>query len=137
MKITKALLAVIATGMIVAPASSVLAKIPPLSEGLARLDKDGDGKVSPAEWAAEKPGLFKKIDANQNGELVREEATAFYLKEAPAEDPKTRRRIDTIMKADANFDGKVTLVELLAAVSAEFKERDVDGDGFITPLDIL
>lgn len=104
----------------------------PLNGGLARIDKDGDGKVSPAEWTTERAGLFKKLDADRDGKLTLDEITQFYLKAAPADDPKTQKRIDSVTAADADGDGKVTLAEITALADREFKARDKDGDGFIT-----
>ncbi|PXA86497.1 hypothetical protein DMC25_13870 [Caulobacter sp. D4A] len=106
----------------------------PLNGGLARIDKDGDGKVSPAEWTTERAGLFKKLDADRDGKVTLDEITQFYLKAAPADDPKTQKRIDAVTAADkdGNGDGKVTLAEITALADREFKGRDKDGDGFIT-----
>lgn len=133
MQRTKTLVALAA--ILSAGASMALAG-EPLNGGLAKIDKDGDGKVSPAEWTTERASLFKKLDADRDGKLTLDEITQFYLKAAPADDPKTQKRIDAVTAADAgpdgNGDGKVTLAEITALADREFKGRDKDGDGFIT-----
>lgn len=40
--------------------------------------------------------------------------------------------LDTIMKQDADGDGKISLAESFANESERFKEMDADGDGFVT-----
>jgi hypothetical protein len=39
-------------------------------------DKDGDGKLSAAEYP--QPGVFKEVDANADGAVTLEEARAYY-----------------------------------------------------------
>ncbi len=128
-----ALAAILSTGASLTLAGPALAG-EPLNGGLARIDKDGDSKVSPAEWTTERAGLFKKLDADRDGKLTLDEITQFYLKAAPADDPKTQKRIDAVTAADkdGNGDGKVTLAEITALADREFKGRDKDDDGFIT-----
>lgn len=107
-----------------------------LPEHLTKMDKDGDGKLSVEEWVRDKPGLFKRIDANGDKALSKDEVEKFYVAIAPMEDPKTPKRISGVMGADANTDGKVTLDELTAYGQADFKKRDKNADGFITAADL-
>lgn len=106
-----------------------------LSNSLSRMDGNHDGKVSPEEFSADKPALFKKIDADRDGFVTHDEVAAYYLKKSGADDGRMDKRIASVMKADANADGKVSLDELLAATDADFRKRDKDGDGFITGAD--
>lgn len=55
---------------------------------------------------------------------------------APADDPKTVKRIAEMAAGDANADGKVTFEELTAYNLAAFKKRDENADGFITGADL-
>ncbi|MDC7685311.1 EF-hand domain-containing protein [Asticcacaulis sp. BYS171W] len=107
----------------------------PLSESLAKFDRDHDGRVSLAEWTRDRPAQFKKLDANKDARLTLDEVRAAYLKLATINDPKTKKRIDGVMNADANSDGSVTLDEYVAYGEAGFKRRDTDGDGFLTAAD--
>jgi hypothetical protein len=59
-----------------------------VKELFARVDKDGDGMASKAEWDAARPTwkwLFDHIDKDQNGQLTRDEYRAFqkYKEENP------------------------------------------------------
>lgn len=102
-----------------------------LPDHLAKMDANGDGKLSPAEFAADRAKVHKMLDADRNGRVSAQEATAFYVKIAPAEDPKTVKRIADITSADTNGDG-TTVDELVAVRTADFARRDKNGDGFIT-----
>jgi len=107
-----------------------------LPGSLAKMDKNGDGRLSLEEWQADKPKSFQKLDANKDGSVTREEALAYYTKIVKPTDPKTPAlRTDTLFKQDANGDGTLTLEESLAAGEAAFKGRDKDGDGFLTGAD--
>ncbi|ESQ79243.1 hypothetical protein AEYBE204_09545 [Asticcacaulis sp. YBE204] len=134
MRITKTSI-ILAGIVLIGAAAPVWAQTHPLGDSLGKFDKDGDGKVSLAEWSADRAGLFKKVDANTDGAITLDEAIAYYIKAAPADDPKTQKRIDSVMTADANADGKVTRDELVAVAATDFKTRDADGDGFITVAD--
>lgn len=107
-----------------------------LPDHLTRLDKDGDSKLSPEEWVRDKPSLFKRVDANGDQALAKDEIEKFYVAIAPADDPKTVKRIAQMAAGDANADGKVTLEELTAYNLAAFKNRDKNADGFITGADL-
>lgn len=109
-----------------------------------RADTDGDGFISPAEFAAmERPGhlpeekrteIFKRFDKNSDGRIGMDEI------------PKHRPGgMPPLEKADANKDGKIDLVEFktlgfVARMPEErqkgmFQRMDTDGDGFLTPQD--
>jgi len=106
-----------------------------LPNSLTKMDTDRDGKLSPSEWAADRPDVLKRLDKDKSGGISKEEASAYYQRFGAADDKKTISRINTIMKSDSDGDGSVTLAELMAAANAEFARRDKDKDGFITPAD--
>lgn len=106
-----------------------------LSNSMARMDANGDGKVTVEEFSADKPGLFKKVNANGDDGLSKDEVTAYYTQKGGTEDGKLEGRVNGVMRADANGDGKVTLDELNAQAAADFKKRDKNGDGAITAAD--
>jgi|GEM_PF-2205847 len=107
-----------------------------LNGGLLKLDRNGDGKISYEEWQAGKPAQFRNLDQDQDGFVTREEATAYYTRVVKPADPKTPTlRVTGLFRKDANGDGKISLEELVFSADLEFRARDKDSDGFITPED--
>lgn len=113
------------------PMTAVAAQTHALPDHLAKMDTNKDGKVSLEEFSIDPPKVFKLLDANRDGIVSRDEATAFYTKIAPADDPKTVKRIGDITAADTNGDG-TSLAEMMAARAAAFKQRDKNNDGVLT-----
>jgi hypothetical protein len=83
----------------------------------ARLDSDGDGKVSDEERAAatkqRMTRMHDRLDSNGDGKLTPEE-----LANAPG-----RFHFDDPASIDANHDGEVTVDELQAAIKARRDAR--------------
>ncbi len=89
---------------------------------IKKFDKDGDGKVSQAEF----PGSadhFKELDANGDGFIDGTET----LKGPP---PHGMMGGGFIKKFDKDGDGKVSQAEFPGSAD-HFKELDANGDGFI------
>lgn len=79
-------------------------------EQLARVDSDGDGRVSRAEYRAWMSRGFRAMDANGDGVLQPHElpaGTSFRRGQA------------------------LTLAEHHSRIDARFRLQDVDGDGFL------
>jgi hypothetical protein len=93
----------------------------------AKLDTDGDKRISRAEAAA-RPGLakhFDDIDANRDGYLTREEMQAYRQKQMAA-------RLKAI---DTNGDGKISRAEADAKaprLASHFDKLDTNKDGFLS-----
>ncbi|WP_062353622.1 EF-hand domain-containing protein [Pseudoxanthomonas mexicana] len=83
------------------------AQVHATGEYLARMDTDGDGRVSLAEYQAWMSYAFDGMDRNRDGVLSVDELPGGRGK------PITR---------DAH----------LAQLAARFKRQDVDGDGFLS-----
>ena len=100
---------------------------------MARYDTDKDGKVSLSEYEAGRQMMFQRLDADGNGTLTFAELDAAGQK--MGDDPRAQmmlKRIDALKAADANGDQAISADEYKAAVDAEFKTLDKNGDGFLT-----
>lgn len=86
------------------------------SDHLAALDADGNGAVERAEFENFMQVTFTHLDANGDGSLTVDEASAVI----PAND---------FARADSNGDGKLSGSEFAAVVAADFEKADLDGDG--------
>lgn len=105
--------------------------------GAARLDTDGDGRISPAE-AAKSPRLaenFAAIDANKDGYIVRGELRGYFERERPKREAERAKRFDDkFAAADLNRDGKLSKIEVqekMPRLAAQFAFLDENRDGFL------
>jgi Ca2+-binding EF-hand superfamily protein len=122
---------------------------------IERLDANSDGKVSEAEMLQRASETFQRLDADKNGAVTKAEVDAkreaFHdarkaFREVKATDGEARdaarealrdARIDRMgtrmfERADADKNGTLTKTEMETAAAAMFKQRDRNGDGFIT-----
>lgn len=122
---------------------------------LKRLDTNNDGKVSQQEMLAGATQTFERFDADKNGEVAKAEVDA--KREAFRDARKAFREVKTtdgeakqaarealrdarmdrmgarmFERADADKNGTLTKAEMETAANAMFKQRDSNGDGFIT-----
>ncbi|MGC4095059.1 MAG: EF-hand domain-containing protein [Polyangiaceae bacterium] len=88
--------------------------------GRAKMDTNGDGKVTLDEMRAGAKERFTQLDTDKNGVLSQAEISKA---------PHGGRMIE---HADANKDGQVTAAESQAAVDAFFKKLDKNNDGVLT-----
>ena len=91
-------------------------------QGMARLkamDKDGDGKVSKAEFTGQ-PAAFDRFDTDNDGFLTKDEA----IKGATA-------AFDRIRAMDKDGDGKISRDEFTGQ-PANFDRLDTDKDGSLS-----
>ncbi|MGO4261780.1 EF-hand domain-containing protein [Lysobacter sp. TAB13] len=110
--------------------------------GAAKLDSDGDGRISKAE-AAKSPRLsesFTQIDANHDGYIVRSELRGYFERERPKREAERAKRFDEkFAQADLNHDGKLSKLEVqekMPRLASEFAFLDEDRDGFLTKADL-
>lgn len=83
------------------------------------MDKDGDGKVSRAEFSGA-PAVFDRLDADKDGSLTRDEA---------ARGPQVM--MDILRAMDTDGDGKISRDEYRGPAE-RFTQLDADKDGFVT-----
>ncbi len=82
------------------------------------LDKNGDGKVSGAEFRLRKYAIFVAKDLNEDGIVI------------PEEVPGVSARVFGIFDADG--DGRVTIDEYGDSYLSQFTNIDKNHDGFIS-----
>ncbi|BAV98849.1 EF-hand domain-containing protein [Lysobacter enzymogenes] len=110
--------------------------------GAARLDTDGDGRISQAE-AAKSPRLaqnFAQIDANKDGYIVRSELRAYMQRERPKWEAERAKRFDAkFAEADLNHDGKLSKIEVqekMPRLASQFAFLDENRDGFLSKTEL-
>jgi Ca2+-binding EF-hand superfamily protein len=120
----------------------------------ARLDTDGDGRITRDEWTAAKLDRFEAADLDGDGrvtpEEMREVGQAWKAKiaakrqaDGEGSDRATERRHHRrghhakmgkliFKRLDANQDGAISRDEAQAAANRFFDKLDADGDGALT-----
>ncbi|TDK25961.1 hypothetical protein E2F46_04970 [Luteimonas aestuarii] len=111
----------------------------------ARLDTDGDGRLSRAEVEAARTGRdgknrllenFESIDTNRDGHLTRAELRAWHERQRPQREAQMRERFEQrFAEADLNGDGRLSRVEVdekMPRLSKRFAWLDENGDGFLS-----
>ncbi len=117
-------------GLIMASGLQAQAQGKPL--GLySRMDSNGDGKVSLAEFEAAHATQLARFDANKNGTVTVSEVDAFFAPHLSQGGQFVQQRLATLRSADANGDGVISAEEFKTAGEAEFKAADANGDGYI------
>lgn len=108
------------------------------SGGIARLDADGDGRLSRAELAGKETfaAKFAEVDGNRDGYLVRSELRNYHERMRPQRQAEHAKRSDEqFAAADLNRDGKISKVEAsekLPRLAKGFAWMDENRDGFLS-----
>lgn len=102
--------------------------------GLMRYDTNKDGAVDRAEWKTGQEARFRRLDANGDGKLTKEElfaSTPGAANSVLPNDRQAQRQSTYFQLLDTNKDGVVTLAEFMAQADRNFARCDVNNDGRI------
>ncbi len=94
---------------------------------LKKLDANGDGVITREEFAAGKGKRFARLDADGNGKVTVAEIDSAVAKKL--ERKKYRLRYRMLSRLDADGDGVITADEFRKAQMQRFNRADLDGDG--------
>lgn len=95
---------------------------------LQKLDTDGDGRVSEAEWLAAATARFKQIDTQNAGSF-----DAATLAASPAATERLTQHAERLVqRLDKANNGYITASEVDAAAQKRFARLDKNGDGKLT-----
>jgi len=105
------------------------------------LDKAGNGYITQDEVIAAAQKRFARMDRNGDGKLTPDELTLHRGHRATADAAHDERRAEFAQKhfarLDTNHDGVVTPDEFVAAATARFQQLDVQGRGKVTAAEIV
>lgn len=110
--------------------------------GIARLDANGDGRISRAEAAADPrlAGDFAQIDGNRDGDITRGELRAWRERQRPQREAERNQRFDErFAAADLNHDGKLSKLEVsekMPRLQKSFAWMDENRDGFLSKTEL-
>lgn len=117
-----------AFGLIVLTASAASAQEPRgPGMGMARADADGDGIITRAEFVEARLASLRRLDANTDGTVSREEAEAARAQAEGRAEQRRQRRADRRMERLP-----ITLAEAEVQASEGFARLDANGDGQVT-----
>ncbi len=91
----------------------VAAQVERTGDYLARMDTDGDGRISPAEYVAWMGYAFERMDADGDGVLATAELPGGKGKPITLEEHR-RRLAERFVRQDADKDGYLDARELAA-----------------------
>jgi Ca2+-binding EF-hand superfamily protein len=95
----------------------------------ARVDENGDGKVTRTEADVEIKRFFEGADQNHDGKVTKDELAA--LRDQKLDKMRTRMS-DKLWSKDANKDGKLEKTELSKMPERWFAKIDTNSDGALT-----
>lgn len=110
-----------------------------MADRFQALDADGDGRLSAVEAAEWQETVLVAMDADEDGQLTREEYMAVQMGKGADPDQRGPRYEEKQAEKDAAFtqmddegDGLVSREQFLEAGAKNFIKADADGDGYVT-----
>lgn len=94
-----------------------------------RIDANGDGLISRAEFRDVQAARWRQIDRNGDGNLGTDDFPSGSVRRA-------RARLAEIAYLDENDDGRISEGEFLNAPALVFAQADRNADGVLTPSEI-
>jgi Ca2+-binding EF-hand superfamily protein len=99
----------------------------------ARIDADGDGKVTLAEMQKMAGDHFAQVDANKDGRVTKEELASFGEQmRSKHEGDRSARMDERFAERDTNKDGKLSRQEVQRMPDQFFARVDTNKDGFLS-----
>ena len=113
----------------------------PRMQGYGRaaiIDLNDDGRISDAEAASAAEDVFLAMDADDNGEITKDEYMAVRMGPGTGWNSERQAQMQAQKEAryaelDTDGDGKVTKAEFLDTAKAHHAAADDDGDGTVSP----
>jgi hypothetical protein len=97
----------------------------------------GDGGITAAKHAATAAKRFELMDANKDGKISVAEINASHGAESIVWANHPASPAEKIRSFDSNRDGVLTVSEYTAGSQRMFEELDVDGNGVLTPEEMM
>lgn len=98
----------------------------------AKMDGNGDGKISRAEHSAGAQQMFAEMDANSDGIVTAAEMDAKKSMKPDAAGRTEMSAKEKIKAIDQNADGQLTAAEHAAGSETMFGKMDTNGDGALS-----
>jgi hypothetical protein len=102
--------------------------------GVMRYDANKDGAVTLEEWKSGQQARFKRLDANGDGKLSKEEMfarTPAIGNSVLPTDRQASQQSSYFLLLDTDKDGFVSLAEFMAGTDRNFTRCDLDRNGRI------
>jgi EF hand domain-containing protein len=97
----------------------------------------GDGGITAANHAATASKRFEMMDTNKDGKISAAEISASHGAESIVWANHPESNADKIRSLDTNRDGVLTVSEYTSGSQRMFEELDVDGNGVLTPSEMM
>lgn len=136
MNIRAAVLAALLTGGLSLPATadeSPGCQRPQLKEA----EGNADGGITAEKHAASASKRFEMMDKDRNGKITRDEIEASHGAESIVWANHPESDAEKIRDLDTNHDGVLSVAEYSAGSQRMFDILDVDGNGVLTPSEMV